>query len=357
MPEAREIRPEARVYYEKIARLWEEIGNKEVTANWLLFLGEEEKAKRLYREEAEERLVVDEKFDKYRAVMLFEKAGDEQRANELVSELIADCLARGDKYEAAALHKKYGDKDEARRLFLENAKELEKEESSLPEDSKEKGIAQYWARRAYEEAGAEGELRRMAEASIKKVVEITGDQDSPFIAFDAERIGDVESAKRAYRKLAELYEEHAKRVGVLSQSLIIAMRATFYAKAGEMERAKEMLEKAAKAAEESEGNKRQAIVFYAKIKNEREVKRLLQEIIEGPQDKKETAEALLDLWYFDKSGEYLEKAKTLHLERARKMETSFDPKEKEEAIYSYREAAEIVEGKVQPRLAGYWGKM
>lgn len=354
MLQAEEIKPEARIYYEKIAQLWEGIGDKYAAANWLSFLGEEEKAKRLYGEEAEECLSVDEKFDKYRAVWLFEKAGDEQRANELVSELIKDNLSRGDKYEAAALHKRYGDKDEARRLFLENARELEQRAASLPKDSKEKEPMEYWARRAYGEAGAEDDVRRMNEAYIKEVVEITGDPDSPFIAFMAEKLGEVERAKRAYMKLGELYE---KNLDTHANSLMVAMPATFYAKAGETEKAKEILEKAAKVAEKIEGNERQAIAFYAATKNEREVKRLLQGIIEGARGEKETAGALLDLWYLDESREHLEKAKNLHLERARKMELSPDPKEREEAIYSYREVADIMDGKVQPMIGFHWGKL
>lgn len=358
MLQAGKIKPEARVYYEKIAQLWEEIGDRFATANWLSFLGDTEKAKRLYKEEAEECLSVDEKFDKYRAVLLFKMAGEEQRANDLVSELIKDDLSRGDKYDAAALHKQYGDKDEARRLFLENAKELERQESSLPENSKENGLAGYWARRAYEEAGAEDEVRRMIEADIKEVVEITGDPDSPFIAFNAERLGEVERAKRAYRKLAELYgKNHDSGAG--SNSMGIALSATLYAKAGDTEKAEEMFRKAAKVAENHESDVRQAIVLYAKLKDETEVKRLLEESVveaKNKNDKKTLADGLVDLWFLDKSPERLEKTKNMYLEYAKEMEVSPDPEAKENAIYAYRMAADIVNGTLQPMLEFYWGK-
>ncbi len=354
MPEPREIKPEARIYYEKIAQLWEEIGDKRATANWLSFLGEEEKANRLYGELAEEHLARD---DKWMAIDMLKKAGDEQKTNEVARGLVQKFMAEGDKYEAAYIYKIIGKNDEAQGLFLECAKEQEQKASSLPEDSKESQSAEYKAMRSYEEAKDLKEVRRLREARVQRIVEATGEPDSLLIAEELEALGYTEMAKQAYLKKAKLFEEVCSN---LKYSLAVSMPVSCYAKAGETEKAKEVLRQAAEVAEKNEKDLRQAIVFYAKIKDETEVRRLLNKIIEDSQkenDKKKLADGLLDLWFLDKSQERLEKAKTAYLGYAKEMEASPDLKVKEKAIHGYREAADIINGTIQPILEFYWGKI
>ncbi|MDA2922926.1 hypothetical protein MYX07_06715 [Patescibacteria group bacterium AH-259-L07] len=403
MPDTKELSPEVQSYYEKVARLCEELGDKFIAANWYEKINPE-KAKQLLRKVAEECLKkcseTGDVLEKWGAIRNFQEAGDDQKAREIALELIAE-YEGGEinnyeehllKIDSSELYKKIGEPEKAEEILIEYAQEMEEKLASLPEDSKEAKQLPGRIYRVYESAGAKEEVRKIDEQLLRMIEEKTGESDSAVAAPILEGLGYKERAQRAWQKWAEFNEKIWE--GKKYQWLHAIGLVHFYKKAGNVNRAEEILREAARR-EEERGNKWQAAKHFAKLRNRKEVKRLLQEIIEETQKQSNVADlidalidlnwidnkeakrfvqktieevrkqndipklidGLRDLGWIDNNPALLEEAKELFLQYAQEKESSSDPKEKRKAIDGYVEVINILEEKrPYPYIQYLWEK-
>lgn len=359
MTETKKLTPEIRDYYQKVTELEETLGNKEAAAHWCEDI-DPAKAKQLRIEVAEEALqACQEKRELpgWIEIWALQKAGEDEQAKNLIRERIT-AYERGDIEEGwlrqnvdiAALYEELGEEERARQVLLEHAQNLEKKLTTWPRESQEDrhtaDSIEYWALESYKKAEATQEVRRIQEEKLRETEERTGDPDHPFMAFILEELGYTDRAKRAFQKMAEMFEKSSKEKPEEEHAgWNIRMPASLYHLAGNPEKVREILREAA-IFEEKHGQKKEALWDYAILRDREAVKRLLLERIDELKEQDNTLElvdALIDLSWLEDSAALLLEARFLALNYASEKERSDDPEDKQNAAKAYKEIIKILQ--------------